>query len=75
METNGVYHLPLQNLKNTKTYKADAFVIASFGEADMKEIEIKRDNMSKETQVKACARIGQEIGKDIARVKIQLKSN
>ncbi|MDD3366350.1 MAG: IS110 family transposase [Sphaerochaetaceae bacterium] len=64
-----------QTLRKTKTDKADAFMIASFGEANMKEIESKRVNMSKDTQVKAFARRRQEIAEDIARAKTQLKSD
>ena len=64
-----------QTLRKTKTDKADAFMIASFGEAHMKEKESKRVNMSKDTQVKAFARRRQEIAEDIARAKTQLKSD
>lgn len=64
-----------QTLRKTKTDKADAFMIASFGEAHMKDIESKRIKMSKDTQAKAFARRRQEIAEDIARAKTQLKSD
>lgn len=64
-----------QTLRKTKTDKVDAFTIASYGEAHAQEIESKRIQMSRDTQVKAIARRRKGVAEDLARAKTQLKSD